>query len=149
MDTSIVSAHKRESLIVSMESFTKQRKSAVSSQDVGQFGCGPFHPSALKQFSNVWTFIVLYLAFAFTHGFQGSYTISVLTTLEKRFNLPSSISGILITISTIGYVASVIIVAFFFSKKHPPRLFSTCMLITSFCALLYVVPHIIYGTGKR
>lgn len=111
-------------------------------------GWGRFRPAILAPFAHVWTFIVLYLVFSFTHGVQGSYTISVLTTLERRFKLPSFLAGVLVTISTVGYMVSVVFVSFFFAKKNQPRLFAGCMLITSLCALLYVIPHIVYGTGN-
>lgn len=114
-------------------------------------GCGwcRFRPAILAPLAHVWTFIVLYLLFSFTHGVQGAYTISVLTTLERRFNLPSFLAGILVTISTVGYMISAVFMSFFFAKKNQPRLFAGCMILTSLCALLYVIPHFIYGTGNN
>lgn len=121
-----------------------------SEEEASKVGCGwgRCRPSVLARFAHVWTFIVLYLIFSFTHGVQGSYTISVLTTLERRFKLPSFLAGALVTVSTVGYMASTVFVSFFFAKKNQPRLFAGCMLLTSLCALLYVIPHVVYGTGN-
>ena len=116
---------------------------------VGRCGWGPLAPACLQGFATVWVFIVCLLAFSFVHGVQGSYTISMLTTLERRFNLPSSLSGMLAVMSTVGYAAGVIIVSHFGRSGHVPRMFSVCILMTSICGLIYAIPHFIYGTGNE
>ena len=98
---------------------------------------------------NFWTFIVLYLIFCFTHGIQGSYTASMLTSLEKKFHLSSSLSGLLMTIATIGYFVGSPVIPYYFGRKHRVRLFAICMLSTGLCGLLYTVPHFIYGSNDE
>ncbi|ESO02087.1 hypothetical protein HELRODRAFT_161318 [Helobdella robusta] len=93
---------------------------------------------------NKWSFIILFLTFSFTQEVQGTYTASILTTLEKNFNLPSSLSSIIVTISTLGYISSAISVSFFIKPNHYIRLFAICMLVTGFCSFLYVLPRFIF-----
>lgn len=96
-----------------------------------------------------WTFITLYFIFCFTHGIQGSYTASVLTSLEKKFHLPSYLSGLLITVASIGYFVGSPIIPYYFGRKHRVRLFAICMLSTGLCGLLYTIPHFVYGTNDE
>lgn len=113
-------------------------------------GWGRFRPAILGPFAHVWTFIVLYIVFSFTHAFLGSYPTGILTTLERRFNLSSSLSGFIVNTSLIGIVVSIIIVSVFFAKRNTPRLFAVCMLLTSIAAFLYFLPHIVSGgTGNE
>lgn len=114
-------------------------------------GCGwrRFRPKILAPFAHVWTFIVLYIVFAFTHAVQGSYPIAVLTTLERRFNLSSVLAAVIVNISVFGYIISIIIFSFFLSKVNKPRLFAVCMLLTSIGAFLYFLPHVVLGTGSE
>ena len=119
---------------------------AVGNVDAG-CGWGPLRPRVLQRFARVWTFI-FFFGFAFTNGIQGSYIMSVVSTLERRFNFPSSMSGALLSIASVGYVVSAVFVSYFLGKRHPPRLFALCMLLTSICGQLYVIPHFLYGPGR-
>ncbi|ESO02089.1 hypothetical protein HELRODRAFT_161320 [Helobdella robusta] len=93
---------------------------------------------------NIWSFIVFYLIFSFTHGIHGSYTASILATLEKNFNLPSSLSSIVVTIACLGYMSSAISVSFFITPNYHVRLFAICMLVTGCCGFLYSLTHFIF-----
>ena len=115
----------------------------------GRCGWGPCAPVCLQPAASVWAFIACYFGFAFVHGVQGSYTIAMLTTLERRFNLPSSMSGSLAVMSTVGYAGAIIFVSHFGKNAHIPRMFSLSILVTSFCGFMYAWPHIIYGTGNE
>ncbi|ESO02095.1 hypothetical protein HELRODRAFT_161326 [Helobdella robusta] len=94
--------------------------------------------------TNIWAFFILILLFAFTHGVQGSMITGVLTTVEKRFNLPSSLSGILIAVATLGYISGVLINSIFLVNKSHVRVFAVFMTMTALAALIYVVPHFLF-----
>ncbi|ESO01965.1 hypothetical protein HELRODRAFT_161175 [Helobdella robusta] len=98
---------------------------------------------------NIWTFIVLYFIFSFSHGVQGTYTSTILATLENNFNLPSSLSSIIIIVATLGYMSSAITVSFILTSKHHVRLFAVCMLVTGFCGLLYMLTHFIFKDSSN
>lgn len=115
---------------------------------VGKCGWGCCVPLWLQPLASVKCFIICYFAFSFVHGVQGAYTISMLTTLERRFNLPSSLSGTLAVMSTVGYAVAILFVSHFGRNAHIPRMFSVGVIITSICAFIYTLPHFIFGTGN-
>ena len=114
----------------------------------GKCGWGLCTPGWLQRCSSMRCFLVLLMAYSFLQGLQGSYTISVLTTLEKRFNMPSSQSGVLTTACTIGYSVCSIFVAHFLKDSHFPRVLAISALMAGLGALLSTIPHFLYGTGK-
>ena len=66
------------------------------------------------------------------------YLNSVITTIEKRYEIPSSISGIIASMYEIGNVVTVIFVSYLGSRRHIPIwigmgkiFFSKDMLATS------------------
>ena len=48
------------------------------------------------------------------------YLNSVITTIEKRYEIPSSISGIIASMYEIGNVVTVIFVSYLGSRRHIP-----------------------------
>ena len=90
----------------------------------------------------------MYMIFAMTHGVQGSYTSSILTTLERKFNLPSVVAGTIVTISTLGYLLSALLVSFFLPHRLRVRAFACSMLCTGLCSIFYFLPHFLYPTVR-
>ena len=124
------------------------KRDNLRTHPVGDCGLGCVKLPCLKDFASVRTFITLYFAFAFLNGYQNSYTVAVLTTLERRFNLPSSLSGMLVTTSTVGFAATTLFVSHFGRRGDITKIFSGCILVSAVCALLYVIPHWLYGIGN-
>ena len=93
-----------------------------------------------------WSFVIVYMVFSMTHGILGSYSIPILTTLEKKFNLPSLVSGTMVTLSAIGYLINAPLMAYFIPNRYKVKTFAFAMLGTSVSSLLYLVPHFLYPT---
>jgi organic anion transporter 3A len=51
---------------------------------------------------------------------SSGYLNSVITTIEKRYEIPSSISGIIASMYEIGNVITVIFVSYLGSRRHIP-----------------------------
>ena len=51
---------------------------------------------------------------------SSGYLNSVITTIEKRYEIPSSISGIVASMYEIGNVGTVIFVSYLGSRRHIP-----------------------------
>lgn len=82
------------------------------------------------------------------YGATFAYFIGTLTTIEKRFKIPSRNLGIIST----GYDFSAIIMApvlgHYFANKHRPRLIGICFGIFAVIALAPPVLHLAYGPGN-
>ena len=67
-------------------------------------------------------FFVFLLSMLMTiqQALTSGYLNSVITTIEKRYEIPSSISGIIASMYEIGNVVTVIFVSYLGSRRHIP-----------------------------
>ncbi|XP_006121345.2 solute carrier organic anion transporter family member 1C1-like [Pelodiscus sinensis] len=86
------------------------------------------------------------LAFSFfAKGFSGSYMNSMSTQIERRFEIPSSIVGLIDGSFELGNLMVMILVSYLGPKVHRPRVIAVGCLIMSFGAFLSVMPHFLMG----
>ena len=77
-------------------------------------------PSILSQHSfQVFVFLLSILV-TLQQALSSGYLNSVITTIEKRYEIPSSISGIIASMYEIGNVITVIFVSYLGSRRHIP-----------------------------
>lgn len=77
---------------------------------------------------------VLLLSFLVTlqQALSSGYINSVITTIEKRFEIPSSLSGLIASSYEIGNVITVIFVSYLGSRRHIP----VWIAVGKFCIIL-------------
>ncbi|CAG5851643.1 unnamed protein product [Menidia menidia] len=68
-------------------------------------------------------------------------TVSVLTTLERRFNLQSADVGVIASSFEIGNLALILFVSYFGAKAHRPRLIGCGGIVMALGALLSALPE--------
>ncbi|XP_003375370.1 sodium-independent organic anion transporter family protein [Trichinella spiralis] len=81
-------------------------------------------------------------------GVQGAYlgyVIGVLTNMERRFEISSFLSGLLLSMYDIGHMLSVLLVGYFFADCHKPRITAIGVLLSSFATFLMTLPNFLYG----
>lgn len=71
------------------------------------------------------------------------YLNSVITTIEKRFEIGSSISGMIAASYEMGSLISVIFVSYLGSNRHIPKWIGIGVLVMGIGSLLFALPHII------
>ncbi|KAG7249137.1 hypothetical protein CRUP_006547 [Coryphaenoides rupestris] len=90
------------------------------------------------------------LEFAWTGGCQqalvvqsqvNDLAVSVLTTLERRFNLQSADVGVIASSFEIGNLALILFVSYFGAKAHRPRLIGCGGIVMALGALLSALPE--------
>lgn len=69
-------------------------------------------------------------------------TFSVITTIEKRFDIGSFYSGMVAASVEMGGAASVIFVSYFGSSRHIPGWIGLGAALTGFGALVFTLPHV-------
>uniref|UniRef100_A0A3B3XTW3 Solute carrier organic anion transporter family member n=2 Tax=Poecilia mexicana TaxID=48701 RepID=A0A3B3XTW3_9TELE len=74
-------------------------------------------------------------------GTVGAYLVSVLTTLERRFNLQSADVGVIASSFEIGNLALILFVSYFGAKAHRPRLIGCGGIVMALGALLSALPE--------
>ncbi|XP_037307467.1 solute carrier organic anion transporter family member 3A1 [Pungitius pungitius] len=102
-------------------------------------------------FSNIKIFLVSECALMLAQGTVGAYLVSVLTTLERRFNLQSADVGVIASSFEIGNLALILFVSYFGAKAHRPRLIGCGGIVMALGALLSALPEFLtkqYKIGK-
>uniref|UniRef100_A0A8C2XTC1 Solute carrier organic anion transporter family member n=1 Tax=Cyclopterus lumpus TaxID=8103 RepID=A0A8C2XTC1_CYCLU len=102
-------------------------------------------------FSNIKIFLISECALMLAQGTVGAYLVSVLTTLERRFNLQSADVGVIASSFEIGNLALILFVSYFGAKAHRPRLIGCGGIIMALGALLSALPEFLtkqYEIGK-
>lgn len=110
--------------------------------------CGIFycHPRWLQHFANKQCFLVLFCLTSVLQGIYYTYFVSVLTTIEKLYQVQSKTTGLLMSSTEIGQISGVLLLTYYGGKGHRPRWIATGMLVFAFAALLCSTPHYLFGS---
>ncbi|VDP50470.1 unnamed protein product [Soboliphyme baturini] len=93
---------------------------------------------------SVKAFVFIICILITVHGTLATgYSMSVLTTIEKRFNIASKTAGFIISSYEFGTLLSVVFVSYFGSRGHIPRWIGFGGLVLSFGSFLFSLPHFI------
>ncbi|XP_063170532.1 solute carrier organic anion transporter family member 3A1 isoform X2 [Candoia aspera] len=94
-----------------------------------------------SRFSSIQIFLVSECVLMLAQGTVGAYLVSVLTTLERRFNLQSADVGVIASSFEIGNLALILFVSYFGARGHRPRLIGCGGIIMALGALLSALPE--------
>ncbi|XP_072372470.1 solute carrier organic anion transporter family member 3A1-like [Scyliorhinus torazame] len=98
-----------------------------------------------SHFSDIRTFLIAECLLMLTQGISGAYLVSILTTLERRFDLHSTELGVIASSFEIGNLMIILLVSYFGGKGHRPRLIGCGGIIMAigslFCALPEFLSH--------
>ncbi|XP_075974203.1 organic anion transporting polypeptide 30B [Anticarsia gemmatalis] len=112
--------------------------------DARDCGILSWRPLFIQRFSSIKVF-VFFLSFLVTlqQALSSGYINSVITTIEKRFEIPSSLSGLIASSYEIGNVITVIFVSYLGSRRHIPVWIAVGAVIMGIGSLVFVLPHFI------
>ncbi|XP_067415287.1 solute carrier organic anion transporter family member 1A2-like [Emydura macquarii macquarii] len=105
-------------------------------------------PTATEKFCCISKLKVFLLASSFAYlakTMSGAYMNSMLTQIERRFNIPASLVGIINGSFEIGNLLVIPFVSYFGAKLHRPRIIALGCTIMSFGCLLISLPHFLMG----
>ncbi|XP_066525634.1 solute carrier organic anion transporter family member 1C1-like [Hoplias malabaricus] len=89
------------------------------------------------------------LAFSyFAKSLSGSYTKSTITQIERRFEIPSSVVGIIDGSFEMGNLLVITVVSYFGAKFHRPKIIGAGVLLMAMGTLLMALPHFLMGRYK-
>ncbi|XP_030376921.1 solute carrier organic anion transporter family member 5A1 isoform X2 [Scaptodrosophila lebanonensis] len=109
------------------------------SRDCGILSCRPY---GIQRFARIKIFVLLLSVLVMMQqALSSGYINSVITTIEKRFEIPSSYSGLIASSYEIGNVITVIFVSYLGSRRHIPVWIGIGAVIMGIGSLVFMVPH--------
>lgn len=108
-------------------------------QDCGLLTC---RPESMHKFARIKIFVMLLsMLVTLQQALSSGYINSVITTIEKRFEIPSSYSGLIASSYEIGNVITVIFVSYLGSRRHIPVWIGIGAVIMGIGSLIFMLPH--------
>ncbi|XP_055870857.1 solute carrier organic anion transporter family member 4A1-like isoform X4 [Biomphalaria glabrata] len=115
--------------------------------DGGPCGWGPFRLDFCQRFrSPAWFLVVLTLCGACQGMAVNGFVNTVISTIEKRYEISSTESGLIASCYDIVFVLLVIPVSYFGGHGHKPRYLGISILILGIGSFVFALPHFISGS---
>ncbi|MEQ2248535.1 hypothetical protein ILYODFUR_020023 [Ilyodon furcidens] len=93
-------------------------------------------------------FLVSLAFMFFAKAFGGAYMKSSITQIERRFDIPSSLIGVIDGSFEMGNLLVIAFVSYFGAKLHRPRLIGIGCLIMAAGSFIVALPHFLQGRYK-
>lgn len=74
-----------------------------------------------------------------------TYFVSVLTTIEKLYQIQSKTTGIIMSATEIGQIGGALLLTYYGGQGHRPRWIACGMLVFAFASILCSTPHFFLG----
>ncbi|UYV60428.1 hypothetical protein LAZ67_1001135 [Cordylochernes scorpioides] len=109
--------------------------------------CGlcSFRPRWLQLFANKQSFLTVFCATSVLQGMYYTYFVSVLTTIEKLYQIQSKTTGFIMSATEIGQIGGALLLTYYGGQGHRPKWISCGMLVFAFASILCSMPHFIFG----
>ncbi|CAB0005693.1 unnamed protein product [Nesidiocoris tenuis] len=101
----------------------------------------------LQRFANQKSYVFLYGLMGLILSAAYSYFNGTITTIEKRFQIPSQTTGIISVGNDISTLLVGAIITYFGGKGHRPRWMAFGLYTVVLFCLLNALPHFLYGPG--
>ncbi|XP_053691720.1 solute carrier organic anion transporter family member 74D [Sabethes cyaneus] len=111
-------------------------------------GLSSWHPSWLQRYATSRTFIMVYGLLGTTQAMAYIYFVITLTTLEKRFKIPSSTTGIILSGNEISQILLSLILSYVGGHRNRPRWIAWGVVFCALSCFILASPHFIYGAGE-
>ncbi|XP_068150906.1 solute carrier organic anion transporter family member 74D [Drosophila tropicalis] len=122
-----------------------------SSVPPGHYLCGManWHPAWLQKYATTKTFMGVYGLLGTIQAMSYMYFIVTLTTLEKRFKIPSQTTGIILSGNEISQIMLSLILSYIGGQRNRPRWIAWGIVFCGLSCYILVLPHFIYGAGEE
>ncbi|KAF7493582.1 Solute carrier organic anion transporter family member 3A1 [Sarcoptes scabiei] len=128
----------------SLKRKTLERETIDDDLDVEKIDCGfgSLKFDSLRKFATIQIFVFFCcLLVTLQQALSSGYFNSVITTIEKRFDISSQMSGAIVSTFEIGNLATIIFVSYFGTHRHIPRWIGTGIVVTAIGSLIFSLPH--------
>lgn len=110
-----------------------------------QCGIGPCKSKWMQMFASKQVFLATFCFSWVLQGMFSTYFVSVITTLEKLFQLQSKTMGIVLSATEIGQIGSSLLLTYYGGQGHRPRWIASSMVLFGVAAFACSSPHFLFG----
>ncbi|XP_017774169.1 PREDICTED: solute carrier organic anion transporter family member 5A1-like [Nicrophorus vespilloides] len=107
-----------------------------------------FRGSFLQPFANKKAYVFLYGILGCMFSASYAYHNGTITTLEKRFKIPSRTTGIITIGNDLSQLMVSMVLSYYTGGKHKPRWMALGLYTVVIYCLLTALPHWLYGPGE-
>ncbi|KAJ9574436.1 hypothetical protein L9F63_025920, partial [Diploptera punctata] len=136
-----------------MQAFTADSTAnALATEDAlrNTCGLGPcFRPAWLRKFGTPRYFLIVYSLLGTVQAMAFVYFVATLTTLEKRFKIPSRTTGIVISGNEISQILLSLTLSYYGGKGNRPLWIAWGVALSGLSCFILMMPHIVYGPGQN
>jgi MFS family permease len=118
-----------------------------SNDEMRECGIGRWRPQCIQGLANIKMFVVVIsLLSMISNMLSSGYLNSVITTIEKRFEIGSSMAGFIAASYEFGSLVAVIFVSYLGGRRHIPVLLGFGAVFMGIGALMFALPHVLAQT---
>lgn len=108
-------------------------------------GLGPCAPNWMQVLASKQAFLVVFCLTWVLQGMFATYFVSVITTIEKLFQLQSKVSGLIMSATELGQISCTLLFTYYGGQGHRPRWIAWGMVLFAACAFICSSPHFLFG----
>ncbi|XP_066601245.1 solute carrier organic anion transporter family member 74D [Prorops nasuta] len=108
-------------------------------------GWGPWRPRWLQYFATKQAFLGIFCLTWVLQGMYYTYFVSVITTIEKLFQIQSKTTGIIMSATEIGQIGSSLLLTYYGGQGHRPKWIAWGMILFAVSSFTCSMPHFIFG----
>ncbi|XP_008556460.1 solute carrier organic anion transporter family member 74D-like [Microplitis demolitor] len=111
-------------------------------------GIGLFRGPNLQKFANKKAYVFLYGVLGCIFSASYAYFNGTITTIEKRFKIPSKTTGLITVGNDISQLFVSIVLSYYAGRGHRPRWIAVGIYTVVIFCCLTMLPHFLYGPGE-
>ncbi|XP_011496966.1 PREDICTED: solute carrier organic anion transporter family member 3A1 isoform X2 [Ceratosolen solmsi marchali] len=108
-------------------------------------GWGPIRPHWLQRFATKQVFLVIFCITWVLQGMYFTYFVSVITTIEKLFQIQSKTTGLIMSATELGQIGSSLLLTYYGGQGHRPKWIAWGMILFAASSFTCSMPHFIFG----
>lgn len=112
-------------------------------------GLGSCRPKWLQRFATPKSFMTVFGLLGTIQAMAFVYFISTLTTMERRFGIPSKITGLMLSGNEISQILLSLILSYAGGQRNRPLWLAWGTVLSAFSCFVLVIPHLLYGPGDK
>lgn len=110
-------------------------------------GLAKWHPAWMQRFATTKSFMGVYGLLGTIQAMSYMYFVVTLTTIEKRFKIPSQTTGIILSGNEISQILLSLILSYIGGQRNRPRWIAWGIVFCGLSCYILALPHFIYGAG--